>query len=510
MTTTTAPQVSGRAATMTVLAMGLGYSITAGDPTILSANISEVRAGLHFLPSTASFVASLATLTLAAAVLGAGALGDLYGMKRMFVVGLLGTIVFGVLAAAAPNVIVLMIARAGVGISFAFLLGLSLAIINAVFPPGRRAAAIALYLGAGYAMTTFQPAIGSLLFQHFGWRTIFLVAPVAAVLTLVITLRYVPETPRGGRRLDVVGLALVAVALLALIYGISRLQGGFTLGALVPIAVGLVAAAGFVAWELHTSAPALDMRIFRSSRFDAAVGAGATFNFLQGGSTIMFAYYLVTIRGESPAVLGYLLIPATILAAAAATGAGRAAARFSDRAVLVTGLAVLLAGLLVLFGLSERSSIFVLFVAVALNAIGGAVVQTPQSTIMMGSAPADLGGAVSAVKSAVGQASYSLGPALFALVGTTLFIQDGKKKLTGSGITEEQARDALAVAHGSTSASASGGVLDPERARWVVETATGSMVHAIHTLSLIMAVVPVAAIVAALVLLRPKDGSSST
>jgi MFS family permease len=415
MTTTTAPQVSGRAATMTVLAMDLGYSITAGDPTILSANISEVRAGLHFLPSTASFVASLATLTLAAAVLGAGALGDLYGMKRMFVVGLLGTIVFGVLAAAAPNVIVLMIARAGVGIAFAFLLGLSLAIINAVFPPGRRAAAIALYLGAGYAMTTFQPAIGSLLFQHFGWRPIFLVAPVAAVLTLVITLRYVPETPRGGRRLDVVGLALVAVALLALIYGISRLQGGFKVGALVPIAVGLVAAAGFVAWELHTSAPALDMRIFRSSRFDAAVGAGATFNFLQGGSTIM-----------------------------------------------------------------------------------------------MGSAPADLGGAVSAVKSAVGQASYSLGPALFALVGTTLFIQDGKKKLTGSGITEEQARDALAVAHGSTSASASGGVLDPERARWVVETATGSMVHAIHTLSLIMAVVPVAAIVAALVLLRPKDGSSST
>ena len=72
---------------MTIVAMGLGYSITAADPTILSANLAEVRRGLDFTPATASFLASLCTLTLAAAVLGAGALGDLAGMKRMFAVG---------------------------------------------------------------------------------------------------------------------------------------------------------------------------------------------------------------------------------------------------------------------------------------------------------------------------------------------------------------------------------------------------------------------------------------
>jgi hypothetical protein len=157
-----AATVSGRAATMTVLVMGLGYSITAADPTILSANISEVRAGLHLSPSTASFLASLATLTLAAAVLGAGALGDLYGMKRMFTVGLLGAVGFGLLAAAAPSGAVLIAARAGAGVAFAFLLGLSLALINAVFPPQRRAGAIAAYLAAGFALTTPMPAIGSL------------------------------------------------------------------------------------------------------------------------------------------------------------------------------------------------------------------------------------------------------------------------------------------------------------------------------------------------------------
>ena len=178
-------QVAGTAATMTVIAMGLGYSITAGDPTIMSANLALVRRGLQFTPSTASFLACLATLTLAAAVLGAGALGDLHGMRRMYLAGTVGSIMFGLLAAVAPNVVVLVAARAGIGIAFAFLLGLSLAITNAVFPPGRRVAAIAMYLGAGHALSVFQPVMGSWLATHYGWRTGFLVTPVLAALTLV-------------------------------------------------------------------------------------------------------------------------------------------------------------------------------------------------------------------------------------------------------------------------------------------------------------------------------------
>ena len=217
---------------MTIIAMGLGYSITAADPTTLSANLAEVRRSLQFSPGTASFLASLCTLTLAAAVLGAGALGDLAGMKRMFVIGIWGSIAFGVLGAVAPNVGVLIAARAGLGVAFAFVLGLSLAIINAVFPPGRRAAAIAAYLGAGHALSVFQPALGGWLASHFGWRTCLLVTPVLAACTLVITLRYVPETVRDQRKLDIIGIALIAAGLVTFIYGLTELQGGFNTGAL--------------------------------------------------------------------------------------------------------------------------------------------------------------------------------------------------------------------------------------------------------------------------------------
>ncbi|NMN97230.1 MFS transporter [Nocardiaceae bacterium YC2-7] len=489
--------------------MGLGYSISMTDPTILSANISEIRAGLDMTSSTASFVASLATLALAAAVLGAGALGDLYGKKRLFVIGSVGAVVFNVVAATAPNSATLMVARAGAGVGFALLLGLSLAIVNDVFPPERRAAAISLYLGASFAFSAPQPAIGSLLAEHFGWRTGFLVAPVVAVITLLITLRYVPETPRAPRKPDLVGVGLVAVALLAIVYGISRLAEGLKPSALVPIIIGLIAAAGFVIRELRTPTPALDLHIFRSKSVSVAVSAGVTKNFLTGGCTILFAYYIVAIRGESPALLGLLLVPATILQAFAAIGSGRLADRIGNKSVLVIGLALLLAGLLVLTVLEKDSPMVVLFTAIVLICLGGAVVQTPQSTIMMSSAPPGLSGAVAALKSATGQAGYSLGPTLFALIGTAIFVQDGARKLAVSNITEEQAREALRVAHGGTE-SGSGGtnVLDPDRARAVVAAATDSMVDAIHTLSFIMAAVPIAAIILALVLLRPDKRSA--
>jgi len=497
-------EVSGLAATMTVIAMGLGYSVTAADPTTLSANLAAIRKGLQFSSSTASFLASLCTLTLAAAVLGAGVLGDLAGMKRMFVVGLYGSILFGVLGAIAPNVGVLVVARAGLGIAFAFLLGLSLAIVNAVFPPAGRAGAIAAYLGVGHALVVFQPALGGWLTSHYGWRACFLVTPAIAALTLVITAKYVPETVRANRKLDLVGILLVAVALILVIYGLTELQDGFNAGALGLIALGLALGAAFVWWEANNQSPALDMRLFRSGRFNAALTAGAVSNFLTGGGTILFAYYLVTIRGKSPETLGLLLIPAMLVASVAAVLAGRAAVRFSERAVVVAGLVILLVSMVMLVVLDEHTSMAVMGTAVALNAVGGAVVQTPQSTIMMSSAPPELGGSVSAVKPAVGQAAYSMGPALFALVGTTMFLDSGRRKLDTAGISESQAREALRAAHGGVSNPAGGTELvDPERARWVVSEATSSWIDAIHHTSLIMAAVPVFAIVVAIVWLRP-------
>ena len=488
---------------MTVVAMGLGYAISIGDPTLLSANLQVISAGLHITGSTATFVASLATLTMAAAVLSAGALGDLYGMRRMYLIGLSGAVAFSALAAAAPVPAVLMIARAGVGVSLAFLIGLSLALTNAVFPPGRRAAAIAAYFGVGYAVATPLPALGGMLAHAIGWRACFFVVPVIAALGMAITWRYVPETLPAARKLDLVGLVLFAVALLSLIFGTSRMETGIDATGITCVAVGLAAGCAFVMQELRTPEPALDMRVFHSSAFNAAVTAGVVFNIVLGGSMVLLAFYLVTIRKESPELFGLLLIPATGLAALAAFSAGPAANRFGTRTVLISGLVLMFAGLMVLRNVDLDTGRPVVFATTALVVVGGALVTTPQATIMMSSAPAELGGSISAVKSAVNEGGYSLGPALFALVGINLFLTDSAHDLSRSGITRSETREALLTAHGGRTAH----LVNPEQARLVIDQAPHNAVDAIHTLSMIMAAGPVVAIILALWLIKPVDAN---
>lgn len=483
---------------MTTVAMGLGSAVAVGDLRILASNISIIRNGLGFSPGTTVFVSSLAILTLGATVLGAGVLGDTYGMRRMFVAGGLATVVFGVMGAAAPNVAMLLTARAGIGVAFAFLTGLSLAIMNAVFPPERRAGAIAWYLAAVYAFGVMPATLGSLLAERVGWRSGLLVTPILAILVLVLTLRYVPETPSSARRTDIPGLLLVAVALIGLTYGVSQLQRGVGPGSTAPILAGLIAAAAFVWWELRCDDPALDMRIFRSTRFTAVVTAGSANNLVQGGSMTMVTFYLVIIRGESTWALALLLIPATLLSALAAIGAGRAAARFGNGATVVAGLVVLAVSVLLRLTFGITTPILVVGLAIAVTTVGGAIVQTPQTTVMMSSAPTTLGGVVSAVKAAVGSTFYGLGAALFSMLGILLFIRDAGAKLSGTGISAEQAGEIL----GATGDAPRGSELDPERTAWVISEASASMLDVAHLLNLVMAVIPMVAAVWVLVLFR--------
>ena len=485
---------------MTTVAMGLGSAVAVGDLRVLAGNISLVSDGLGFSAGTNIFVSSLATLTLAASVLGAGVLGDRYGMKRMFVAGAWGAVIFGLLGAIAPNVVVLMIARACIGVSFAFLSGLSLAIMNAVFAPERRARAIAWFLAAVYAFGVLPPTIGSVLAHHIVWRTGLLVTPVLAVVVIVITMRYVPETPISHQRIDIPGLLLVAVALIGVTYGISGLQAGVKLASLAPIMAGLLAGAAFIWWELRVDNPALDLRIFGSNRFTAVVSAGAANNLVQGGSMIMVTFYLVVVRDLTTWQFALLLIPATLVSALAAVVAGRAAARFGNCAVVVAGLAVVAVSILARLWFRIDTPIAVVGAVIALTTIGGAILQTPQTAVMMSSAPTHLGGVVSAVKTSVGGTFYGFGSALFSIFGIILFIRHSGAKLADAGVSIELAGDILRTT--TTSGHSVAPVADPQDIALVISEATSSILSAARVLNLTMAAIPVMAIIIVLALFR--------
>ena len=277
-------QVTGSAAAMTIVAMALGCAVVLGDLVMLSANLATVQRGLHCSPGTTIFVGRLATVTLAAAVLGAGVLGDRYGMRRMFAVGAVGAIVFRPAGRGGTNAAVLMIARGCIGwpsrseqsVAGDHQRGISARSTG----HGDRA------LSVGGIRVGTRAAGGGFLAQHIGWRSGFLITPLLAAVALMLTVRYVPETARSNRKVDIPGLLVVAVALIGLVFGISQLQNGLNPMTIASI-VGILSAAAFVWWERRTDEPALDLRLFRSRRFSAAVAAGAASNLVRGAAMIM-------------------------------------------------------------------------------------------------------------------------------------------------------------------------------------------------------------------------------
>ena len=152
--------------------------------------------------------------------------------------------------------------------------------------------------------------------------------------------------------------------------------------------------------------------------------------------------------------------------------------------------------LLVRLSFRVDTPIVVVAAVLALTTIGGAIVQTPQTTVMMSSAPVSLGGVVSAVKASVGGIFFGLGAAIFPMIGILLFIRHAEANLAGTGISAEQAADVL----GATAGASGGVALDPQRTQWVISQATASMLDSADTVNLIMSVIPVATAVIAVVL----------
>lgn len=492
---------------MIVLAMGLGFAITGADPAIFSSSLVAVREGLHLSTAAGGFTASLATLTLAATILAAGALGDIYGKRRMYLLGLVGVIVSGLLAAASPNATMLMITRALTGICFAFLLGLSLAIINVVFPPAQRGKAISLFLATAFLAGAPLPLIGDILVESLGWRWALVVAPVAAFITIPLTLKFVPEIFRiQGRRIDYPGIGAAGLMLVSLVYGLSRLGHG-PAAAVPPLLIGLVAGAFFVWWEQHTDQPALDLRVFRAGPFNAAVITGLAFNFLLAGRVLLLGYYTTVVRGFSPTVLGLLLVLATAVQAPAAVMGGRMMMRTSARTTILCGLGLLTlaSGMFATFGVS--TSLPVISLGVVTLSVGVAMVEPPQASIMMSYAPPGLEGSVSAVKPGAGQSAYSLGPTVVSLLATTFYTARARERLADVGISPAQAANAL-----EASRSNGGGhlgslaTLNPDLAHRVLAETQEIIASALRTTSLAMALVPLAAAVAVWLLL-PRSAS---
>ncbi|WP_040778032.1 MFS transporter [Nocardia pneumoniae] len=443
-----------------VLGLSLAFTITVLDPLVLSLNLPQVSRSLQVPPQLVGVLGGTATLVMAAAVLAAGNLGDAFGLKRLLMLGLVIVTVVNLLSMLSPSYGFLLAMRVLDGLGMTALLGVPLALLKTSVPPEERPAAIGVFMAVEMTLCGTTPALTGWVVNAVGWRSLFLIAPLLSLVSLWLTAEYVPEAPLGQRRrLDVIGVTLIGLALLALVVSLAAAQNGISRPETwLPLVISVAAAALFVRHERRTPVPALDLTLFRSAPFSVALAATLTLNFLSAGLGVVLGQFGSKALSLSPEAIGLLYLPGTLLIAGAVISAGRLVGKYSPRPVLVVGLSLLAASALLMAGtVSPTMALWLLVLATWLCNLGALVTSTAVSETVLSEAPPGQSGTVASVQLASGMTGYAFGPTVYLLLLNIFFQREWLADARSRGLSAAQAEKAVdtvrsAMAHSPGSA----------------------------------------------------------
>jgi len=336
-----------RASWITLAAMTLSSSMILVDQTAVPLATPHVIGDLGGNLAESQWVLTANVLPLAAFMVLGGRLGDLLGLRRIF---LLGLVIFGVstaLAGSAQDMAWMIAARAAQGTGAAMMMPTAVAIVSAVFPRSRKGSALGILAGASAFFAALGPVLGGLL-TSIDWRLVFLINVPLAATTVLLTLSATPRLdpdPDAERRIDYAGVITFAIGIGALVFGLSQGQadGWDTAGTLIPLVGGAIVLVVFAVIEFRVKAPLLRFKLFRHLNFLAANISQMLAGAIELGLGFLLPFYLLLVVGISPEAAGIALIPATIPIILAGPLAGRAFDRMGGRAPLVIGFLVLAA-----------------------------------------------------------------------------------------------------------------------------------------------------------------------
>ncbi|HSL32754.1 MAG TPA: DHA2 family efflux MFS transporter permease subunit [Candidatus Limnocylindrales bacterium] len=310
------------------------------DNLVVTTALPVIRSTFDASLGELEWIVNAYTLTFAVLLLTGAALGDRFGRKRLFVIGLAIFTAGSTVAALSSDVTTLIAARAIQGLGGAILTPLSLTILSAAVPKERRAVALGAWGGIAGLAIAIGPLVGGAIAEGLAWQWIFWVNVPIGLVAIPLAMGRLTETHGPSSRLDLPGLAIVSAGLFAIVWGLVRgNELGWTSTEIVAtLAVGAVLIAAFVGWEARSAEPMLPLRLFRSRAFSAANLVSLLMTFGMFGSIFLLAQFFQVVQGYSPFQAGLRTLPWTIMPVFVAPIAGLVSSRTGTRPLLVLGM----------------------------------------------------------------------------------------------------------------------------------------------------------------------------
>jgi EmrB/QacA subfamily drug resistance transporter len=441
--------------------MTLANAMILVDQTAVPLALPSIMQNFNIGSQQAQWVLNGSLLPLAGLLVLGGRLGDMFGRRRIFIIG---TVVFtgaSAVGGLAPLFPVLLACRVLQGAGGALMLPNTVAIVSGIFPGSERGRALGLMGGAAAIAGAFGPTIGGALTAAVSWRAVLLVNVPLAVLAVAGTLRAAPADPVVAQRphMDVKGTVLLTVALVGLVFGLSQSQawGWVSPGALGPLVVSVVAAAVFLRVEKASPSPLMDLRLLlRHPNYLGATVSQFIAGMAEMGLALLFPLLLILNLGMSPALAGLALIPTTLPMVFGAPLAGRWYDRSGGRPPLVAGFAILLAsGLLLAWSVHSRAYL-PLLPGLLLYGSGLALILTVNDPVSLDTVPEEDHGQASGVAATAEQFGGAIGIAGLYLIFHASYLSWLQSDIAHSPLPGLTAQQAAAFKNALTAAESVG------------------------------------------------------
>ncbi|MFK4863968.1 DHA2 family efflux MFS transporter permease subunit [Streptomyces sp. CSMPJR101] len=484
-----ADQPRGRRANpwLTLVAVAFGLFMVGLDGSVVSIANPEIGRDLNASTADLQWVTNSYLLALAAALILGGKLGDRFGRRTFYLVGVAGFTLASVAIGLAGSIEGVIAFRAAQGFFGALLMPNTLGMLRAVFPPRKFGMAVGIWAMVSSVSTALGPIVGGLLVEHVSWESVFYINAPIGVAALVFSALVLPQTRNAAAahdRFDIGGVVLLAAGLLAVVFGVVKGEswGWASAGTLGSIGAGVLVLLVFGVYETRTAAPLLPMRLFRSPALTIGTVVTALNFFVLLGVIFFVMLYLQNVRGFSPVEAGVRTLPLSLASVVASPLGAALTGRFGPRFTMPLGMALQGAACFTMLSWSAESSYATMWPPFVALGLGVGMVMASSSDAIVGNAPVQDGGVAGGLQATALQIGGALGTSVLvsligSRVGATL-----TGELTSAGVPAAaadglgRAKDAVAMGVAPVTADM------PEQLRAAVaEGSRAAFMNGVHT-----------------------------